>query len=132
MASLLEEKDAIRDVLSAYCFYMDNGEFDRWAALFAEDGIFETARGIVEGRMAIRDYVVKGLPHPTDSKHCTLNSIIQVRGAEATVDSYIIVVRKADPGIVTSLAGRYEDLLVKQEDAWRFKVRKIHSDISGG
>ena len=39
MASLLEEKDAIRDVLSAYCFYMDNGEFDRWAALFAEDGM---------------------------------------------------------------------------------------------
>ena len=32
---------------------------------------------------------------------------------------------------MTSLAGRYEDLLVKQGETWRFKVRKIHFDIAG-
>ena len=32
---------------------------------------------------------------------------------------------------MTSLAGRYEDLLVKQGETWRFKVRKIHFDITG-
>jgi hypothetical protein len=32
---------------------------------------------------------------------------------------------------VASLAGRYEDVLVKQDGQWRFKVRKIHFDISG-
>jgi hypothetical protein len=40
-------------------------------------------------------------------------------------------VREADQGIMTSLAGRYEDLLVKQGETWRFKVRKIHFDIAG-
>jgi hypothetical protein len=32
---------------------------------------------------------------------------------------------------MASLAGRYEDLLVKESDEWRFKIRKIHFDISG-
>ena len=135
MASVLEEKEAIRDVLSAYCFYVDNGEFDKWAGLFTEDGVFDAGRlGKMQGRAAVKDFIVKGVPKPGEGparKHCTMNSMIQVNGAEAKADSYIIVVREAEQGIMTSLAGRYEDLLVKQGDTWRFKVRKIHFDISG-
>jgi hypothetical protein len=41
MSSVLEEKEAIRDLISAYCFYVDNGEFDKFAGLFTEDAIFE-------------------------------------------------------------------------------------------
>ena len=37
MASMLEEKDAIRDLMSAYCFHVDDGEFDKFAALFTSD-----------------------------------------------------------------------------------------------
>jgi hypothetical protein len=39
--SILEEKEAIRDLLSTYCFHVDDCEFDKFAALFADDGIFE-------------------------------------------------------------------------------------------
>jgi hypothetical protein len=41
------------------------------------------------------------------------------------------VLRESSAGIIASLAGRYEDLLVKEEGEWRFKMRKIHFDISG-
>ena len=42
MISVLEEKEAIRDLMSAYCFYVDNGEFEKFAGLFTADGIFES------------------------------------------------------------------------------------------
>ncbi|MCE2485250.1 MAG: nuclear transport factor 2 family protein [Desulfurellaceae bacterium] len=135
MASILEEKEAIRDVLSAYCFHVDGGEFDKWAELFSEDALFDAGpRGQVQGRAALRDFIAKAVPTQGEGparKHCTMNSMIQVNGTEAKADSYIIVVREGEQGILTSLAGRYEDLLVKQGDTWRFKVRKIHFDIAG-
>jgi hypothetical protein len=61
-----------------------------------------------------------------------MNHLITVNGSEAIANSYIVVVREADGGgIIPSLAGRYEDLLVKQNGEWRFRVRKIHFDIVG-
>ena len=122
MASILEEKDAIRDVMSAYCFYVDNREFEKFTNLFTADAIcnFITAAVPREGEGPAR-------------KHCTVNHLIRVNGAEARADSYIIVLRESDSGgsIMASLAGRYEDLLVKEGNEWRFKVRKIHFDITG-
>jgi hypothetical protein len=39
----LEEKDAIREVLAEYCFRLDDGRFADMAALFTEDGTWDTA-----------------------------------------------------------------------------------------
>jgi hypothetical protein len=135
MASELEEKEAIRDLMSAYCFHVDSGEFDKFAALFTEDAIFEAGPfGKLLGRRAIFDFINAQVPRPGEGparKHCTLNHVIRVSGAEARADSYIVVLRESSAGIIASLAGRYEDLLVKEVGEWRFKVRKIHFDISG-
>jgi uncharacterized protein (TIGR02246 family) len=135
MASILEEKDAIRDLMSAYCFHLDEGEFDKFAALFAGDGTFEPGpQGKYQGRAAIREFIASVVPGPGEGparKHCTVNHLISVNGSEARANSYILVVREAENGIIPSLAGRYEDLLVKENGEWRFKVRKIHFDITG-
>lgn len=137
MASILEEKEAIRDVMSAYCFYVDNGEFEKFTNLFTVDGIFEAGPlGKLQGREAIRNFITAAVPRGGEGparKHCTLNHLIRVSGTEAQADSYIIVLRESDSGgsIMASLAGRYEDLLVKETGEWRFKVRKIHFDITG-
>ncbi|MGH7934820.1 MAG: nuclear transport factor 2 family protein [Candidatus Binataceae bacterium] len=135
MASMLEEKEAIRDLMSAYCFYVDNCEFEKFADLFTEDAQFEAGPlGKLCGREAIREFIAGSIPNRGEGparKHCTLNHLINVSGASARADSYIIVLREADNGIIASLAGRYEDVLVKQNGEWRFKVRKIHFDISG-
>jgi ketosteroid isomerase-like protein len=134
MASLLEEKEAIRDLMSAYCFYVDNGEFEKFAALFTADAILEAGPlGKLQGRKAIHQFIASSVPRQGEGparKHCTLNHLIRVNGAEAQADSYIIVLRESDSGIMASLAGRYEDVLVKESGEWRFKVRKIHFDIT--
>jgi uncharacterized protein (TIGR02246 family) len=135
MASILEEKDAIRDLMSNYCFHVDNGEFDKFAALFTMDGSFDAGpQGKLQGREAIRKFIASVVPLRGEGparKHCTMNHLISVNGSEARADSYIVVLREADGGIVASLAGRYEDLIVKQDGEWRFKMRKIHFDIAG-
>ena len=135
MASTLEEKEAIRDLLATYCFLLDSGELDKWAELFTEDGTFDVgALGKAQSREGIKEFISRvrlttGRVHGI--KHCTLNSIIRVTGIEARADSYVLVVRDSGQKIDTALAGRYEDLIVKQGDAWRFKVRNVHLDIAG-
>jgi uncharacterized protein (TIGR02246 family) len=135
MASILEEKEAIRDLLSTYCFQVDDGEFDKFAALFTADGTFEPGpQGKYQGREAIRNFIASVVPRAGEGparKHCTMNHLINVNGSEARANSYIVVLRESENGIIPSLAGRYEDLIVKENGEWRFKVRKIHFDIAG-
>jgi uncharacterized protein (TIGR02246 family) len=135
MTSELQDKEAIRDLMSVYCFHVDNGDFEQFAALFTEDAVFEAGPfGKLQGRRAIYDFINAQVPRPGEGparKHCTLNHVIRINGTEARADSYIVVLRESAAGIIASLAGRYEDLLVKQGDEWRFKVRRVHFDISG-
>jgi uncharacterized protein (TIGR02246 family) len=135
MTSELQDKEAIRDLMSAYCFHVDNGDFEQFAALFTEDAVFEAGPfGKLQGRRAIYDFINAQVPRPGEGparKHCTLSHVIRINGTEARADSYIVVLRESAAGIIASLAGRYEDLLVKQGDEWRFKVRRVHFDISG-
>jgi uncharacterized protein (TIGR02246 family) len=133
MSSVLEDKDAIRELLANYCFHVDGGDFDKWAGLFTEDATFDVGPlGKVQGREAIRKFVGtrNTAGQPTPYKHCTINSVIRVNGNEAHAESYIFVLNGGEHAITTSVAGRYEDLLVKQGDQWRFRARKVHLDIA--
>ena len=100
--SVLEEKEAIRDLMSAYCFYVYNGEFEKFAGLFTIDGIFESGPlGKLQGRKAIQDFIAAHVPRAGEGparKHCTMNHMIRVDGNEARADSYIVVLRAADAG----------------------------------
>ncbi|RLA41869.1 MAG: hypothetical protein DRR06_06940 [Gammaproteobacteria bacterium] len=134
MTSILEDKEAIRDLLSAYCFHVDDGEYDEWAALFAEDATLEAgALATCQGRAEIKAFIVAAVGGDVPArKHCTMNAMIQVNGDKATANSYIIVVRADDKGgIVNSLAGRYQDELVRQGGDWKFQKRIICMDILG-
>ena len=53
MPSAIEEKDAIREVMAEYCFSLDGARYDDMAALFTEDGTWDTAFGKATGRAAI-------------------------------------------------------------------------------
>jgi ketosteroid isomerase-like protein len=131
MASVLEEKDAIRELLARYCFHFDNGEFDAWLDLFTPDGIFDLGtRGRFAGRESLQKFL-KSLPLTNGlplMKHCVLNSIVDVVGDHATAQSYVVVVRDGDV-LAVSVAGRYYDSLAKTGGGWRFTERKVHFDL---
>lgn len=59
MSLILEDKEAIRDLLSAYRFHVDNGEFDEWADLIAGDAILEADYlATCWGRAEIKAFIV--------------------------------------------------------------------------
>jgi 3-phenylpropionate/cinnamic acid dioxygenase small subunit len=131
MVSVLEEKDAIRELMARYCFHFDNGEFTAWLDLFAPDGVFDLGKmGRFAGRESLQKFLASlpltnGVPL---MKHCVMNSIVTVNGEQATAQSYVVVLRGGDHLAVT-LAGRYDDRLTKTADGWRFKERTVHFDL---
>jgi hypothetical protein len=131
MPSVLEEKDAIRELMARYCFHFDNGEFEAWLDLFTDDGSFDLgARGQFAGRDALRTFlaIVPRVDGKPPMKHFVANPIICVDGDRATAQSYVLVVSGgAHPSI--TLAGRYEDEVHKLGTVWRFRRRIVRFDL---
>jgi uncharacterized protein (TIGR02246 family) len=128
MPNQLEEKDAIRDVMAEYCLRLDNDRFAEMAALFTEDGTWDTAFGKGTGRQEIAALVQRirqaGMSRPRAIHHVT-NVVIKVDGAGATAFSNWVVVQNSEHGPKIGSAGSYADELVKQDGGWLFHYRKI-------
>jgi 3-phenylpropionate/cinnamic acid dioxygenase small subunit len=128
MPSPLEEKDAIRDVLSEYCFCIDMNRFADMAALFAEDGTWDTAFGKATGRPDI-EALVRRIAGPSAPRarpiHAVSNVVIRVDGDAARVQSNWVLVQNSEQGPKVGSGGSYTDEMVKQGGNWLFKYRKI-------
>ncbi len=138
MASALEEKDAIREVLAEYCFRLDGGRYDEMAALFTEDGTWDTAFGAATGREAIaalaRDIRTRAGPNRPRAVHLVTNIAISVDGDTADVRSNWTVVQNgpqnSTEGPKIGSGGAYADRMVKQGGRWLFGYRKIDRFIA--
>lgn len=127
--SALEDKDAIREVLAEYCFRLDGGRFDEMAALFTEDGTWDTAFGKATGRAAIARLarsLREGPPQPRPRGiHLVTNIAIALDGDRASVRSNWIVAANSADGPKIGSGGFYADDMVKTAEGWRFRARKI-------
>src|SRR6266446_2890139 len=134
MASVLEEKDAIREVLAEYCFALDGGRYDDMAALFTEDGTWDTAFGAATGRAAIaaqaRDIRVRAGDHRPRAVHLVTNIAIALDGERAELRSNWTVVQNSSDGPKIGSGGAYADQMVKQDGRWLFRYRKIDRFIA--
>jgi hypothetical protein len=134
MPSLTEDKDAIREVLAEYCFRLDGGRFDEMAALFTEDGTWDTAFGKAEGRVAIaalaRSLRERGPQPRPRAVHLTTNIVIALDGARAQVRSNWTVVQNGPQGPQIGSGGFYADDMVKEDGRWLFRYRKIDRFIA--
>ena len=134
MPTALEEKDEIHEVLAEYCFRRDDGQFAEMAALFTEDGIWDTAFGKAAGRAAIAD-LARSLreraeqPRPR-AIHLVTNIAIALDGARAQVRSNWTVVQNSPEGPKIGSGGGYRDELVKEGENWLFRYRKIDRFIA--
>ncbi|MEA2624502.1 MAG: hypothetical protein QOD06_547 [Candidatus Binatota bacterium] len=132
MASLLEEKDAIRELFARYCLLVDGARFEEWSELFSEDAVFEVP-GVarLQGRTKILQFIrripldERGLP---GFKHCVLNEVIEVDGDQARAESSLVLLRNATP-VHIEIAGRYHDELVREDGRWRFRSRTVAIEL---
>ena len=134
MPTAVEEKDAIREVLAQYCFRLDDGRFAEMAALFTENGVWDTAFGRATGRGAIADLARSlreraGADRPRGI-HLVTNISIALDGASARVRSNWTVVQNSPDGPKIGSGGAYEDELVKEHGQWLFRYRKIDRFIA--
>jgi 3-phenylpropionate/cinnamic acid dioxygenase small subunit len=134
MPTALEEKDAIREVLAEYCFRLDDSRFAEMAALFTENGTWDTAFGRATGRTAIAELARSLRERAGDQRsraaHLVTNISITLDGASAHVRSNWTVVQNSPEGPRIGSGGAYRDELVKEHTQWLFRYRKIDRFIA--
>jgi hypothetical protein len=135
MANDDADKNAIRELLATYCFHLDNYHFAEMAALFTEEGTWDTAFGKGTGRAGIvaqaESISRSGTPRPR-RVHLTTNIVIDLKGDQATVESNWCVVQNSASGPRIGSAGGYRDQVVKRDGRWSFEYRKIDRYIADG
>ena len=128
MAGVLEEKDAIREVMARYCFALDDGRFADMAALFTENGTWQTFFGKANGRKAIAEFAAGLRAHRTENPraiHHVTNIVITIDGDTAKVRSNWTTVQNSPDGPKIGSGGAYDDDMVKVGAGWFFKYRTI-------
>jgi len=131
MTNILEDKDAIRELLHQYCFCMDEGRFTELAALFADDGAWIAPYRVARGPADIAAWLTRSVPGSPRRMHYVMNSIISVTGDTAAAKSNYLVVVEGPGGPEPSVCGTYADMLVRREDGWKFQRRELIHAFKG-
>jgi len=129
MPTAVEDKDAIRELMAEYCFALDGGHYDGMAALFTEDGTWDTAFGKATGRAAVAKLAADiraraGAERPR-AVHLVTNIVIALDGAHAQVRSNWMVMQNSPDGPKIGSGGAYDDDMVKVNGRWYFRLRGI-------
>jgi len=131
MAQMLEDKDAIRELLHEYCFCMDEGRFEDLSRLFAPNGEWVAPYRSARGPAAIAAWLVQSVPASPRRMHYVMNSVISVTGGTAAAKSNYLVMVEGPDGPVASVCGTYADRLVKLAEGWRFQRRELIHAFKG-
>ncbi len=138
MAALerLEAERAIERALIEYGRATDEGDFDAYVGLFAEDGAWIGGMGVFEGRAAIRrmleDFLTPGPRERLTTFHLMTNPQIEIApdGAHATsVSRWTFFMTGPDGAPRPAMAGRYFDDWVRVDGQWLIARREAPADI---
>jgi uncharacterized protein (TIGR02246 family) len=121
---------AIHRVLARYCHTIDDGAFDEFAQLWADDAEFVLHGTVTRGRDAIRDTIAAMQPLERRGRHLTMNPVVDLDGNAAHVVSDFLFFGR-DPGEPAEgtahlrFLGRYHDDFVRTGAGWQFGRREI-------
>ena len=128
----LEDIEEIRTVLQNYGRFLDARDFGAYSRLFAKDGEWAGGFGTVKGPAAIQAFMEKNIAGPNEGNtyHILSNFEIEVHGDTATAWSrWAYITPGTDGKPVIAQGGRYDDTLVRENGAWKFKRRVASNDI---
>ena len=131
---VLEDKEAIRDLLVEYGRTLDARDFKAFSELFARDaGEWNGGMGVARGPEAIRNLMEKTITgKPGANFHIFNNEMIDVNGDRATaLSKWMFIVQGKDGRPQAVYLGHYNDTLIKEDGRWKFLLRKVTSDIPG-
>ena len=129
----LEDMEEIRTLLLDYGRFLDSRDLVAYSRLFAKDGEWVGGFGSSRGPEEILAFMQKNLgtgPNRGNTYHILSNFEIAVDHDSATAWSrWTFITPGADGKPVISQAGRYDDVLVREDGRWRFKRRVASNDI---
>ena len=125
MASVLEDKDAIRETFAMYCYNVDDNKPDDFAALFAEDCIWDGGPiGQFQGRAALREFAggINQQWGVNTFRHQLSNQVVAVNGDSARLAAYVNVMKgKVGDSVAVFASGKYDVDFVRQGGKWLIK-----------
>ena len=124
MSALLDEEEAIRRLLADYCFIAETGQPEKWAGLFAENGVWDAGHvGRFVGRAAILEFIRRG--DSSKDRHRLSNTVIEINGDQARALSSVTLYHSTrELGYKLIGGGYYADHLVKLGGRWHFAERR--------
>ena len=132
-----EDRVAVEDVMARYVWAVDSLDPEGYVAVFTEDAIIDSNGNISKGYEEIRGIVMSLIQRRDDNKakglptsnlyHVISNVRITFpRPGEALHRSYWQTVYRDNEGKMNAAAmGRSEDRLVKRNDKWLIRERKL-------
>lgn len=141
-ASYAEDRALVENLYARYVFAADWQDADTYASLFTEDGVLDWARGVAEGREAIRSEV-QGMRanfaameaadaplRPARLRHFITSIVLEVDGNEGKARAFWVEFdnRNAERKAYSGAYGHSEDRLRKVDGQWQFAFRKIYNE----
>ena len=125
--------EEIRTLLLDYGRSLDTRDLVTYSRLFAKDGEWVGGFGTVQGAAAIQAFMEKNIgtaPNRNRNYHQLTNFVIDVQGDKAAAWSrWAFVVPGADGKTALAQAGRYDDVLVRENGRWQFLRRVASRDL---
>jgi uncharacterized protein (TIGR02246 family) len=129
-----EDREEIQNLLLDYGRHLDSRDFAAYGRLFAKDGEWVGGFGTASGGPAgIQAFMVKAMgtaPNRANNYHLLSNFVITLTGDTATAWSRWAFVVPGPNGASIAQAGRYDDLLVRENGQWKFKRRTASNDTA--
>jgi ketosteroid isomerase-like protein len=124
----VEDRLAIRELLEAYADAVCCVDADAWGATWAEDSVWELPDypelGKVVGKANIVAMWKGAMTQYPGMVFVATPGSIKISGDQAIVRSYTSETYDQN-GVTKRDRGRYEDVCVKRNGQWLFKVRKF-------
>jgi hypothetical protein len=124
----IEDREAIQRLLMEYGRSLDKRDFVTYSHLFASNGEWSGSFGSFRGPAAIQAAMEKAFANAADipkgtNFHLMSNVIIDLQGDRATATSKWIFFKMDKSKPEGAIAGRYDDVLIRENGAWKFLKR---------
>jgi len=133
-----EDRAAIHDLLVDYGRTLDARDFDGFAALFADDGVYvagasgaEPLSGAEASEAMRRVFAENALGFAEPNHHLFFNETVEFTGPDsASARSQSLYMVPGEGGAPrAAMMARYDDELVREGGRWKFARRVVHGQM---
>jgi hypothetical protein len=136
----LEDESAIRHLMIEYGHDLDTRDYVAYSKLFARDGVWTGGIGTGRGPAGVLAMLQRTVgrngstpfdPNTVRSYHLDTNIMIDFidRDHAKVFSRWTVMAKSPDNKLVPSLAGRYDDIVVREDGKWKFQNRVAPHEI---